>query len=291
MGDIISMEKERKIIIEERTGDDRILQDWMLEENAKMMYENQMATAYQDGFKLGKLEGNVIGLELEKITGLELGETFCLKLDILVYLKLNKLADLKNDLLRYYELCRIVGSKQRKIESLKCCKLVGVELGETVGLKLGKLVGIEQENLEVVQSMINKDISDKIISDIVGKDIKEIRKIKNKAESKTQAMATLDEEFSEKMLIALKEIDSDNRELQKSLLENDIKIMCKNELIIAYYDNKLEKFKLSKEESREERKLELIHNMINENMDYETISDIVGKDIKEIRKIKREMIK
>ena len=58
-GDMLSMEEKERFLktVREVNCDDRILQDWMIEENARMAYEGEMSTARRDGRIEGMIEG------------------------------------------------------------------------------------------------------------------------------------------------------------------------------------------------------------------------------------------
>ena len=63
--DLLSMEKRTKLIasITDVVDNTRILQDWMIEENARMKYEGQMAYAREEGMAQGIKEGIEQGIE------------------------------------------------------------------------------------------------------------------------------------------------------------------------------------------------------------------------------------
>ena len=68
-GDILSMEEKERFLktVREVNSDDRILQDWMIEENARMAYEGEMSTARRDG----RIEGMIEGIKEGKKKGID----------------------------------------------------------------------------------------------------------------------------------------------------------------------------------------------------------------------------
>ena len=70
-GDMLSMEEKERFLktVREVNSDDRILQDWMIEENARMAYEGEMSTARRDG----RIEGMIEGIKEGKKKGIEQG--------------------------------------------------------------------------------------------------------------------------------------------------------------------------------------------------------------------------
>ena len=70
-GDMLSMEEKERFLktVREVNSDDRILQDWMIEENARMAYEGEMSTARRDG----RIEGMIEGIKEGKKKGIAQG--------------------------------------------------------------------------------------------------------------------------------------------------------------------------------------------------------------------------
>ena len=68
-GDMLSMEEKERFLktVREVNSDDRILQDWMIEENARMAYEGEMSTARRDG----RIEGMIEGIKEGKKKGID----------------------------------------------------------------------------------------------------------------------------------------------------------------------------------------------------------------------------
>ena len=59
LGDAITMDEKNKLskILEDINDNDTIVQNWIFEENARLKYEGDMETSFNDGIELGKEEG------------------------------------------------------------------------------------------------------------------------------------------------------------------------------------------------------------------------------------------
>ena len=59
LGDAITMDEKNKLskILEDVNDNDTIVQNWIFEENARLKYEGDMETSFNDGIELGKEEG------------------------------------------------------------------------------------------------------------------------------------------------------------------------------------------------------------------------------------------
>ena len=67
--DILTMEEKENLLktIEEVNNDKIVIQEWIMEENARLKYEGQMTYAREEGREQGKIEGKEEGkLELIK---------------------------------------------------------------------------------------------------------------------------------------------------------------------------------------------------------------------------------
>ena len=66
--DMLSMEEKESLFktIKEVNDDERLLKDWILEDNEKMKFHGQMAYAREEGIKEGIKEGEKVGAEAEK---------------------------------------------------------------------------------------------------------------------------------------------------------------------------------------------------------------------------------
>lgn len=93
-------------------------------------------------------------------------------------------------------------------------------------------------------------------------------------------------EEKEKLLDTIKEINGDDRLLDDWITEANAKMKLNNQIIHA----KEEGIKEGIEKGIEKDKQEIIINMLKENADYNFISRVVGKDVKEIRAINMNLM-
>lgn len=190
---------------------------------------------------------------------------------------------------RIYGIARKSGKSDKELMNIRCKQLNINTFDTYTGKEVEYLAICEKETGKLVSEILeicNVNI-EKCYKMIYNEPIEELPKAVRigaifKSTSVKEISYILGEDIismekKKSFLKAIKEVNSDDRILQDWMLEENAKMMYENQMETAH------------DEGREENKLEVIQKMINKNMDFETISDIVGKDIKEIKKIHKKM--
>ena len=84
-------------------------------------------------------------------------------------------------------------------------------------------------------------------------------------------------EEKDKFLNTVRELNEDEKVVKDWMWEENDKLRYYNDL------------EASKEQGIEDKSKEVVINMLNKNMDYETISEISGKTIEEIKEIENDI--
>ena len=92
-------------------------------------------------------------------------------------------------------------------------------------------------------------------------------------------------EEKDKFLNTVRELNEDEKVVKDWMWEENDKLRYYNDL------NESEEQGIEKgiEQGIEDKSKEVVINMLNKNMDYETISEISGKTIKEIKEIENDI--
>lgn len=190
---------------------------------------------------------------------------------------------------RIYGMLRKSGNNDKELDTLKVKQLNVNAFPTFTGKPIEYIVISEKESGIIVSEILNFcniDI-DKCYEILYNKNIKDIPKSVRcgaifKAKSLKEMSYILGDDIltmeeKEKFLNTVKEVNSDDRILQDWMVEDNARMKFENQISTAWLDG------------REEKTLEVIKNMLNKNMDYNTISEITGKSIEEVKKIEKNI--
>ena len=96
-------------------------------------------------------------------------------------------------------------------------------------------------------------------------------------------------EEKDKFLNTVRELNEDEKVVKDWMWEENDKLRYYNDLEASKEQGIEQGIKQGIEQGIEDKSKEVVINMLNKNMDYETISEISGKTIEEIKEIENDI--